>query len=160
VDHPWPGPTGAHQIDYAHAEGLARFGQDPRDFQAQPLAFIEGGSPGLLGGVTVQWLNNDQTETLPADLVIPAIGFVGTDAADLLGGLGVLPAKAARPGSPILPTTPGVFLARDMRIGSTLVVHAIAEGRAAAAKVDAYLARWQTREYMPYAARLYGNSTA
>ena len=38
-------------------------------------------------------------------------------------------------------STPGVFVAGDMRRGQSLVVWAIAEGRKAAAAIDSYLAR-------------------
>ena len=80
---------------------------------------------------------------MPADLVLLAIGFTGTDAWAVTRQLG-------------LPSTvtggidtnggdhagaAGVYLAGDMRQGASLVVTAIAEGRAAATEIDAYLER-------------------
>jgi len=80
---------------------------------------------------------------LPADLVLLAIGFVGTDAWAVKRDLGLTSTVSggidtnggARAGAP------GVFIAGDMRQGASLVVTAIAEGRAAATEIDAYLER-------------------
>jgi glutamate synthase (NADPH) small chain len=77
---------------------------------------------------------------LPADLVLLAIGFEGTEAQPLLDQLGV-----TRNGRGAVDTTadwqaaPGVFVAGDMHRGASLIVWAIAEGRAAAAAVHRYL---------------------
>ena len=46
---------------------------------------------------------------------------------------------------------PGVFAAGDMRRGQSLVVWAIAEGRKAAASVDAYLKAQPVRPVVPTA---------
>ncbi len=156
--HPWPGPTGALQMDYAHAEGSVRFGEDPRDFEAQPLAFLEGDAAGTVGAVRVRWLDTGEAETLPADLVILAIGFTGADAEPLFAQLGVRSVvPRAQPHDPMEAAAPGVFMAGDCRIGPSLAVHAIAEGRAAAEQVDRYLKsrdgprRSQPRDLQPHA---------
>lgn len=140
ADHPWPGPTGVLKVDYAHAEGGARFGRDPREFAAQPLAFQACETGRAVGAVVVRRLDTGRTESISADLVILAIGFTGTDAGSVFTQLGVSPAaRPAAPQDPMKPIVPGVFIAGDCRIGPSLVVHAIAEGRSIAEMVDRYL---------------------
>lgn len=78
---------------------------------------------------------------LPADLVLLAIGFVGTDALPLLDQLGL--ARTTRGtvdcDASWQTDTPGVFVAGDAHRGASLIVWAIAEGRAAAAAIHSYL---------------------
>ncbi len=78
---------------------------------------------------------------LPADLVLLAIGFEGTEEQPLLTQLGVTRnARGAVDARPDWQTdVDGVFVAGDMHRGASLIVWAIAEGRAAAAAVHAYL---------------------
>jgi glutamate synthase (NADPH/NADH) small chain len=78
---------------------------------------------------------------LEAGLVLLAMGFTGADRRGLLDGLGVdidargNVARDARYATSV----PGVFAAGDMGRGQSLIVWAIAEGRSAAAAVDAHL---------------------
>ncbi|MEV4534996.1 glutamate synthase subunit beta [Asanoa sp. NPDC049518] len=78
---------------------------------------------------------------LPADLVLLAIGFDGTEPQPLLDQLGV--SRNARGAvdarSDWQTGTDGVFVAGDMHRGASLIVWAIAEGRAAAAAIHSYL---------------------
>ena len=80
--------------------------------------------------------------TLPAQLVLLAMGFTGPQQDGLLKQLGV----AIDPRGNVVrdagwaTSVPGVFVAGDMGRGQSLVVWAIAEGRSAAAAVDTYLA--------------------
>jgi glutamate synthase (NADPH/NADH) small chain len=76
---------------------------------------------------------------LPADLVLLAIGFEGTDAAPLLTQLRLPSRGTMECGSDWQTSVPGVFVAGDMHRGASLIVWAIAEGRAAAASIHAYL---------------------
>jgi glutamate synthase (NADPH/NADH) small chain len=78
---------------------------------------------------------------LPADLVLLAIGFDGTDAVPLLDRLGVerSPQGTIDCGPDWQTGAEGVFVAGDMHRGASLIVWAIAEGRAAAASIHAYL---------------------
>jgi glutamate synthase (NADPH/NADH) small chain len=78
---------------------------------------------------------------LPADLVLLAIGFDGTEQQPLLDQFGV-----SRNGRGTVDvdarwqtSAEGVFVAGDMHRGASLIVWAIAEGRAAAAAIHAYL---------------------
>jgi glutamate synthase (NADPH) small chain len=78
---------------------------------------------------------------LPADLVLLAIGFDGTEPQPLLDQLGVVRnARGAVDADPDWQAgTEGVFVAGDMHRGASLIVWAIAEGRAAASAIHAYL---------------------
>ncbi|MFC3500378.1 glutamate synthase subunit beta [Micromonospora krabiensis] len=78
---------------------------------------------------------------LPADLVLLAIGFEGTEEQALLTQLGVSrnPRGAVDARPDWQTDADGVFVAGDMHRGASLIVWAIAEGRAAAAGIHAYL---------------------
>jgi glutamate synthase (NADPH/NADH) small chain len=77
---------------------------------------------------------------LPADLVLLAIGFDGTEQQPLLEQFGVSRnPRGAVDCDPQWSTAEGVFVAGDMHRGASLIVWAIAEGRAAAAAIHAYL---------------------
>jgi len=82
--------------------------------------------------------------TLAADLVLIAIGFAG---AVRVGLLEQLPLELGPRGAVVanetnfMTSSPGVFVAGDMRRGQSLVVWAIAEGRKAAAAIDSYMER-------------------
>ncbi|HET6877349.1 MAG TPA: glutamate synthase subunit beta [Jatrophihabitans sp.] len=79
-------------------------------------------------------------QELPADLVLIAAGFVGTDVPELLAALGV-ETNAGRTTIAIddrwQTSVDGVYACGDASRGASLVVWAIAEGRACAAAVDA-----------------------
>ena len=75
---------------------------------------------------------------LPADLVFLAMGFTGAQREGLVDGLGV---EVDGRGNVVrdaefMSTVPGVFVAGDIGRGQSLIVWAIAEGRAAAGAVD------------------------
>ena len=78
---------------------------------------------------------------IPAQLVLLAMGFDGVAPSGLVEQLGLtLDARNRVERSADFATTvPGVFVAGDAGRGQSLIVWAIAEGRAAAASVDAYL---------------------
>jgi glutamate synthase (NADPH/NADH) small chain len=75
---------------------------------------------------------------IDADLVLLAIGFDGTAEHGLLDGLGVARDAAGRVvvDSHFATTAPRVFACGDASRGASLVVWAIAEGRAAARSCD------------------------
>jgi glutamate synthase (NADPH) small chain len=79
--------------------------------------------------------------TMDADLVLIAMGFLGPVRNGMIEQLGVkLDARGnVATDQNYMSSEPGVFAAGDMRRGQSLVVWAIAEGRKAAACVDAYL---------------------
>jgi len=78
---------------------------------------------------------------LPADLVLLAIGFEGTEEGPLLDELGIHRNRRGGidSGSDWMTSAEGVFVAGDMHRGASLIVWAIAEGRAAAAAIHTYL---------------------
>ena len=78
---------------------------------------------------------------IPADMVLLAMGFVGPERGTLLDQFGVeLDARGNVARSADYATSvPGVYVAGDAGRGQSLIVWAIAEGRSAAAAVDAYL---------------------
>jgi glutamate synthase (NADPH/NADH) small chain len=75
---------------------------------------------------------------IPADLVLLAMGFTGPEPTGLLESLGVgLDKRGTIVRSDVWETTqPGVFVCGDAGRGQSLIVWAIAEGRACAAAVD------------------------
>jgi len=83
----------------------------------------------------------DSHESIPADLVFLAMGFVGPEKPGMIEQLGLeLDAR----GNVIadrnwMTNVDGVFVAGDMQRGQSLIVWAIAEGRSAAKGVDEYL---------------------
>ena len=79
--------------------------------------------------------------TLPADLVLLAMGFVHPEREGVVEQLGVdLDARGnVRIDKAFMSSVPGVFAAGDCQRGQSLVVWAIADGRRAARGVDQYL---------------------
>jgi glutamate synthase (NADPH/NADH) small chain len=80
--------------------------------------------------------------TLDVDLVLLAMGFLGPVRSGLVEQLGL---KLDNRGNvaanaDYMTSEKGIFAAGDLRRGQSLVVHAIAEGRKAAAAIDSYLA--------------------
>ncbi len=152
-EHPWPGPTGTYYIDYGHAEGMARFDRDPREYEVAPVAFL-GDDDGRVRAVQVERLHwqrhngqltarrTGKLEELPAQLVLLSVGFTGYDTPRLVEAFGVdtvqdqtVAATAGDFGTRV----EKVFVAGDMRRGASLIVWAIAEGRGAARQIDEYL---------------------
>ena len=78
---------------------------------------------------------------IPAELVLFAMGFTGPEKPGLVEQLGVdldERGNVARDAS-YMSSVRGVFVAGDVGRGQSLIVWAIAEGRAAAAAVDTFL---------------------
>lgn len=118
--------------DCAHEEAAALFGEDPRRFGVQIKEIrVENGA---LTAVTTT-----EGDALPCGLLIAATGFAGC-AGGVCEAFGVAWDETVRTAEGGFATTvEKVFAAGDMRRGQSLVVWAIAEGRSAAAEVDAYL---------------------
>ena len=79
--------------------------------------------------------------TLPCELALLAMGFVGPERNGVLAGLDVKLTERGnvRRDERWMTNVPGVFTAGDMQRGQSLIVWAIAEGRSAARAVDCYL---------------------
>ncbi|MEU6987911.1 glutamate synthase subunit beta [Streptomyces sp. NPDC046324] len=161
ADEPWPlvHPK-VYRMSHAHEEACARDGSDPRAFSSVTVRF-----DGDVSGEVVSVVLNEvepadrrprpgTARVLPAQLVLLALGFRGPrHDPGLIGPLGLAPDAggtfARTPGFAALSSsatappeaeeTAGVFVAGDAGRGPSLVVWAIAEGRAAAAATDRYL---------------------
>ncbi|QNP73330.1 glutamate synthase subunit beta [Streptomyces roseirectus] len=149
---PWPTYPRIYRLSAAHEEagelGTAPSADaDARLFAASTLRFTGDGRGRVaalhLVEVDARRRPVDGTERpLPADLVLLALGFSGPDPSDgLLAQLGVpLEPRGTIPrGRDFATSVPGVFAAGDAARGQSLIVWAIAEGRAVAASVDRYL---------------------
>ena len=125
--------NGALPQDYAQQEAEAVFGADPRQF-SQSVAGLITDEHGDLTAVTTK-----SGDTLPCELLIGATGFAGCRA-DVCEAFGVKRDRTVVTERGSYQTSvPHIFTAGDMHRGQSLVVHAIAEGRAAAAEVDRFL---------------------
>jgi glutamate synthase (NADPH/NADH) small chain len=136
---PWPTWPLMLRTSSAHEEGGERV------FSVSTTRFVgkDGAVDGLeLVEVDASFQPVPGTERiLPAQLVLLAMGFTGPQTVGLLTDLGVEidgRGNVVRDAS-WQTTVPGVFVAGDMGRGQSLIVWAIAEGRAAAAAVDAFL---------------------
>jgi glutamate synthase (NADPH/NADH) small chain len=139
---PWPTYPLMFRVSSAHEEGGERV------FSVNTEKFLghEGKVTGLRAHEVVmkdgKFEKVEGTDfELEADLVLLAMGFVGPERPGLLTDLGVeidARGNVAR-GKDFDTSVRGVYVAGDMGRGQSLIVWAIAEGRAAAAAVDCYL---------------------
>ena len=143
ADNPWPQWPRIFRTSSAHEEGGERvfsisterfLSDDAGQVRALETVEVEVGRSGItrIPGTEA---------SLEADLVLLAMGFVGPDRGGLLAELGV---KLTDRGNVWrderwMTSEDGVFTAGDMQRGQSLIVWAIADGRHAAAAVDAYL---------------------
>jgi len=142
ADQPWPMFPNLFEITSAHEE----FGE--RKYLSSTVEFV--GIDGVLTGVKIaetEFIDGKRvpkasTEiTVPADLVLLALGFTGPATDTLVAESAVElnnRGNIAR-GADWATNLADVFVAGDAGRGQSLIVWAIAEGRAAAAAVDAYL---------------------
>jgi glutamate synthase (NADPH/NADH) small chain len=155
-DHqPWPTFPILYKMESAHEELAATEG--PRVYAANTLGFIadEDGNVKALRLVDVEGPQTgfkpiEGTEReIPADLVTLSMGFLGPEKAGLLEQLDVeLDARGNVVRNLDYKTSVDkVFVAGDMGRGQSLIVWAIAEGRAAASRVDKAL---QGATTLPY----------
>lgn len=132
--------TGNLPFDYAQEEALAVLGKDPRRFGVQVKELVKG-EDGALSAVV-----NTGGDTLPCQLLIAATGAAGCRE-DVCQAFGVETDSTVRTREGSYQTSVDkVFVAGDMRRGQSLVVWAIAEGRAAAAQVDRFLSGYANLE--------------
>jgi glutamate synthase (NADPH/NADH) small chain len=137
---PWPTYPMIFRVSSAHEEGGDRIyavstqqfaGDDAGNVRALVLTDVDEKFQPIAG----------TEREVPAQLVLLAMGFVGPERGSLLDGLGVeldLRGNVARD-TEWATSVPGVFVCGDMGRGQSLIVWAIAEGRACAASVDRHL---------------------
>lgn len=140
---PWPTYPMTFRVSSAHEEAGERvyavstkefLGDEHGNVRALSLVDVvfEGGKPTEIEG---------SEREIPAELVLFAMGFTGPEKPGLVEQLGVdldERGNVARDKS-YMSSVPGVFVAGDAGRGQSLIVWAIAEGRAAAAGVDTFL---------------------
>jgi glutamate synthase (NADPH/NADH) small chain len=137
---PWPQWPLVLRTSGAHEEGGARVysvmtthltGEDGR---VKELHYHEVGSPPGFEKV------EGSEETIPADLVLLAMGFLGPQQPGFVEQLGVeLDGRGNIVDTDFASSVPGVFACGDARRGQSLIVWAMAEGRQAARTCDRYL---------------------
>jgi glutamate synthase (NADPH/NADH) small chain len=144
---PWPVWPMVLRNYPAHEEGGERV------FAVAVQEFVDDGNGNVcavrIADVVVQRVDGRRTVTitpgterdLRADLVLLAIGFEGTEQQPLLEQFGIQRNRrgALDARDDWQTGADGVFVAGDMHRGASLIVWAIAEGRAAAAAIHSYL---------------------
>jgi glutamate synthase (NADPH/NADH) small chain len=147
ANNPWPLWPNIFRVSSAHEEG----GERVYSIATDKFTGNDAGQVTTLHTKHVNVVNRNgrmefdtvpgSEQTIPADLVFLAMGFVGPETNGMLTQLGV---KMTERGNVWRDTSwmtsvPGVFAAGDMQRGQSLIVWAIAEGRSAARGVDLYL---------------------
>jgi glutamate synthase (NADPH/NADH) small chain len=134
-EEPWPTMARIFKISSAHDEG------GERRFSTETLEFQGAGH---VESIVLRDHVTNETVTFPADLVLIAAGFLGPELDDLeLNGEQFLTSRATLSVNSdwrvreITGASP-VFACGDAVRGQSLIVWAIAEGRSAAASIDAY----------------------
>jgi glutamate synthase (NADPH/NADH) small chain len=142
--NPWPEWPLVLRTSSSQEEGADRdWSVSTRAFQGEggrvvaleaQRAVLEGGKVKPIPGTEV---------SLPADLVLLAMGFVGPERHGVVEQLGLaLDARGnVRTDASGATSAPGIYAAGDAARGQSLVVWAIADGRRVAAGVDAWLRR-------------------
>ncbi|MFC8731285.1 glutamate synthase subunit beta [Luteimicrobium sp. NPDC057192] len=144
ASQPWPTDPILFEVSSSHEEG------GERAYLASTVEFVgdDEGRVRALKVATTEYLADGRrvptegTEReIPADLVLVAMGFTGpeTETLDAQGGVALTRRGLVARSTTYATNVPGVFVAGDAGRGQSLIVWAIAEGRAAAAAVDAYL---------------------
>ena len=141
--NPWPQWSFIYRTSSAHEEGGDRLfsvttdrfvGDEKNNVRALVICEVKSESGSF---VKVEGTERE----LQADLVLLALGFVGPEKSSWIDQLGLqsdLRGNIVRNDN-YMSNVNGVFIAGDMGRGQSLIVWAIAEGRAAAAGVDHYL---------------------
>jgi len=147
ANNPWPEYPYIYRVASAHEEGVERvysvstkrfLGDAQGRVQALALVKVELVQEG--GRSSFKEIPGSEF-TLPCELVLLAMGFVGPEKPGMLERLGV---KLTERGNVWrdenwMTSVPGVFAAGDMQRGQSLIVWAIAEARSAARGIDKYL---------------------
>jgi glutamate synthase (NADPH/NADH) small chain len=140
---PWPTYPTLFRIAGAHEEGGERvyavstkeiLGDEQGRVRALHLVEVVQGTSGF---AEVEGTGRE----IPAQLVLLAMGFLGPQKEGVVEQLGVELDERSniKRDKAFMTSVPGVFVAGDAGRGQSLIVWAIAEGRSAAAGVDAYL---------------------
>ncbi len=139
---PWPTYPLVYRVSSAHEEGGERvFAVNTERFMGGDgrVTGLRAHEVAMSDGVVAKVEGSDFE--LEADLVLLAMGFVGPERPGLLTELDVdlTDRGSVARNADFETSVSGVFVAGDMGRGQSLIVWAIAEGRAAAAGVDRFL---------------------
>ena len=156
-DNPWPEWPKTYKLDYGQEEAAALWGEDPRRYQTTTRRFvgrdehvtgieIADAAWGMVGDGRPELREvPGSAQTIEADLVLLAMGFLGPEPAlPRAFGCDLDVRGTVRTGADRMTSMPGVFAAGDCVRGQSLVVWAIREGREAAEGVDRYLMGGET----------------
>ena len=145
-ENPWPTWPNIYRVSSAHEEGGVR------DYSILTKCLSgENGVLKKLHGVRVEFVQQDGRQVMrempgtefeeAVDLLFLAMGFIGPERAGMIEQFGVefTPRGNVAADENKMTSVPGVFTAGDMTRGQSLIVWAIAEGRAAARGIDQYL---------------------
>ena len=154
ANNPWPQWPKILKTDYGQEEVIETEGHDPRIYKTT-IKEIHTGKNGEVCGiktVEVEFKNIDGKRTLceiegsekelPADMILIAAGFTGCEEYTATAfGTSLSPRGVIQTDDDEKYATnvPKVFTAGDMHRGQSLVVWAIAEGRACAKEIDKFL---------------------
>ena len=140
---PWPLDPVLFEVQSAHEEGGSR------EFLASTVEFLSNDAGEVRAVVVAETEYRDggrfpkpgTEHEIPADLVLLALGYRGAEHENLTNQLSLDVDSRGNLGRSVNYSTEvdGVFVAGDAGRGASLIVWAIAEGRAVAAQVDEYL---------------------
>jgi glutamate synthase (NADPH/NADH) small chain len=143
ASQPWPTYPTLFRVAGAHEEG----GERVYAVNTTQILGDEQGRVRALRLVEVEQNGREFTPVegtereVPAQLVLLAMGFLGPQSTGVVQQIGVELDERSniKRDKAFMTSVPGVFVAGDAGRGQSLIVWAIAEGRSAAAGVDAYL---------------------
>ncbi len=145
-ENPWPTWPNIYRVSSAHEEGGVR----DYSILTKHLSGRDG-TLTTLHGVRVEFVNEGGRQVMkevpgtefeePVDLLLLAMGFLGPEKTGMIDqlGLDLTERGTVKADENKMTSVPGVFTAGDMTRGQSLIVWAIAEGRAAARGIDEYL---------------------
>ena len=150
--NPWPEWPKVLKTDYGQEEAIYKFGKDPRIFSTTVTQFLKDEKGNLKGVKTVELEGRKDPATgrmnmepkagtekeMKAQLVLIAAGFLGSESyvTEAFGVERNQRTNVATKEGEYQTSKEKIFTAGDMHRGQSLVVWAIAEGRAVAKAVD------------------------
>ena len=150
--NPWPEWPKVCKTDYGQEEAIAVYGRDPRIYETTVKEFVKDKNGCLTAVKTVKlsWEREEASgrmvmkelagseQTLPADIVLIAAGFLGAQSyvAEAFGVELNERTNVKTDAGKYQTSRENVFVTGDMHRGQSLVVWAIREGREAARAVD------------------------
>ena len=148
-DNPWPEWPKVLKTDYGHEEAIELFGNDPRIYETTVKEYITDKKGNLkkivisrvaFEGRQMKLIEGSEQE-IPCDMLLIAAGFTGCEAYTAEAfGVELTERNVIKTEADSYHTSKkNIFTAGDMHRGQSLVVWAIAEGRACADQVDEYL---------------------